>query len=215
MTVGLFPVPAQKRRQEMDSRELFLATAAKLANIILAGGVAVSVLVFSYCFYHYSWTGERHFTSSMGMVSYYAFPVVFAGLLFSALRLRPSNKINVVLTLFSIGISLYTVEIIATIWSALPSVAGKRARNEAAKTAQAWGVDYDTRSRREVVTDLRKEGIDAYPSISPKGGAGTLLEWQTDGSGKSKIIMDGAEVLPLGGISNKTTVFCNENGYYV
>jgi hypothetical protein len=196
----------------MDSRKQFLAIAAKVANLVLAGGGVVSLLVSSYFVYHYSWTGERHFTSWIGMVLYYAVPVVVAGLLFCALRLRLSHKINLALALISVVTSLYAVETIVTIGSRLPSVIGKKNRIEAAKAAKAWGVDYDIRSKREVMTDLRKEGIDAYPAIMPKG---TLLVRQTDGSLKSTIVIDGAEVLPLAGISNKTTVFCNENGYYV
>lgn len=211
MTVGCFRC-LFNTEEAMGSREQFLATAAKVANVILVAGGVASLLVSFYFFYHYGWTGERHFTSWMGMVLYYALPVVFAALLFCALRLRPSYKINVVLGLASIVISIYAVETIATIWSRLPSVTGRKNRIEAAKVAKTWGVDYDTRSKREVISDLRKKGIDAHPAIMPKG---TLLKRQTDGSLKSRIAIDGAEILPLGGISNKTTVFCNENGYYV
>ena len=37
---------------------------------------------------------------------------------------------------------------------------------------------------------------------------------QPDGSFKSKIAVDGAEILPLSGISNRVTVLCNETGKY-
>jgi hypothetical protein len=195
----------------MDSHQRFLAKATTVADITLAGGGAVSVLVLSYFFYYYAWTQERQFTSSLGMVFYYAVPLLLAGVLFSSLLLRPSYKRNIALALFSIGTSVYVAETIATIWSHLPSVLERTRIARAARTAKLWGVAWDTRSQREVITDLRAKGINAYPAIINR----LLLETQLDGRLRSPITMDGGEVLPLGGISNKTTVFCNENGYYV
>jgi hypothetical protein len=58
---------------------------------------------------------------------------------------------------------------------------------------------------------LRKRGIDAYPAPYPAG----ILQKQGNGSLKSKLPL-GEEFLPLTGISNKTTVLCNEGlGYTI
>jgi hypothetical protein len=83
---------------------------------------------------------------------------------------------------------------------------------EAAKLAREFGVAIDTRGGFEVIDDLRKRGIDAVPIITPSNH---LFVEQPDGSIKSAIAIRGTEVMPLGGVSNKVTVLCNENGQYV
>jgi hypothetical protein len=64
-----------------------------------------------------------------------------------------------------------------------------------------FGVDVDTRDRLELIEDLRRQGIDAVPSFIPRW----LLKPQYAGS----------QIAALGGIANKVTVLCNENGSYV
>jgi hypothetical protein len=58
---------------------------------------------------------------------------------------------------------------------------------------------------------LEKQHISAVSNIFPIA----LFKKQTDGTLKSELTMNGTETLPLGGIANRTTVFCNENGDYV
>lgn len=92
-------------------------------------------------------------------------------------------------------------------------------RQDRAKIAKGLGVQFDTRSRLEILTELRRQGLDAWPSIAPRV---VLREWWTHYYGpfpteyrESLIHMDGTELLPIGGIANKLTVYCNENGQYV
>jgi hypothetical protein len=79
------------------------------------------------------------------------------------------------------------------------------------EAARSLGLDFDTRSKREVVEDLRRSGVDAVPSLFPQG----LVARQSDGTLKSLININGAEILPLAGISNKLAVVCNEGGQFV
>ena len=74
----------------------------------------------------------------------------------------------------------------------------------AAKLAQEAGVDFDNRSKIEVIYDLRKKNIETHPSTY----TGLL---QTDVP--PEIILQN-NLYPLGGISNVTTVMCNESGFY-
>jgi hypothetical protein len=72
------------------------------------------------------------------------------------------------------------------------------------RTAQSLGVPFDMRTKLEMITDLRESGVAVFPSIT----AWHLLQ------------MEGAEptaltFLPVAGISNVTTVLCNEAGDYV
>jgi len=66
--------------------------------------------------------------------------------------------------------------------------------------ARRFGIPFDARDQFQVVRDLRKQGPDVYPVTFPA--------WQGLPSAD-------APLLPLGGISDVTTVFCNEMGQYV
>lgn len=182
----------------------------KVANIILGGSGLFCLIVLVYLIYHYSWTHEREFANPGSMLLYYGFPAVLAGLCFASLRLRSSHKINLALIIFSTGASIYAAEVIMTVWFSLPSVIAEIEVRDRVKTAKTFGVDFDTRSQLEVVDDLRKKGIEAYPTSHPPA----LFEKQADGSLKSKLTI-GPEVLPLGWISNRVSILCNESGDYI
>ena len=77
-------------------------------------------------------------------------------------------------------------------------------KTNVAELAEEAGVDFDNRTKIEVIHDLRKKNIETYPSTH----AGLL---QTDVP--SEIILQN-NLYPLGGISNVTTVMCNESGSY-
>jgi hypothetical protein len=85
-------------------------------------------------------------------------------------------------------------------------------KNDAAKLSKKFGVQIDTRSAGEVITDLNKTGLGAVPFVSPSNN---LFMVEPDGSIKSAVSVNGAEVIPLAGISSKVTVLCNENGQWV
>ena len=87
----------------------------------------------------------------------------------------------------------------------------KRDLREIIDVAKQSGVDFDTRSKLQIIAELRQRNISAVPAIVSQG----LLE--TDGSGalKSQITIKGTNLLPLAGISNRVTVLCNETGEYV
>ena len=82
---------------------------------------------------------------------------------------------------------------------------------EIVAVAKKSGIDFDVRTKFEVVRDLRERGISAVPSNIPLN----FLMQQPDNSFKSKIVVDGKEVLPLGGISHRVTVLCNEIGKHI
>src|SRR5262249_1364498 len=109
------------------------------------------------------------------------------------------------------AVSIYALEILMTIWFSLPSVNDAVTWSNRVKTIKAQGIEFDTRSKRQVAEDLRKRGVDAVPSLFPRG----LIEEQADGSWKSPIRVNGTEVMPLSSVSNKLNVMCNENGPYV
>ena len=146
-------------------------------------------------------------------------PAVTALLLAAAFRLPSVYRINLALFLCSAGFSLYGAELFVSLsaskYSGSETLWGnvrfnKSKRNEVQALAKRFNVEFDTRSRLDVIQELRGQGIPAVPSIAPPA----LLKEQAGGRVASEIAIDGAETLPLGGISNAVAVLCNETGRY-
>jgi hypothetical protein len=190
--------------------------ATQFANCIIKGTIFFSVVTLIYFAYYYGWNHERYFTSPVGPVFYYILPAALAGLLLVSLRWTPSYRINLAFLLLSIGGSCYAAELLLTFSNFVFSqhAADKARAAERAKIvkiAKEFGVDFDTRSKLEVIRDLEKQHINAVPIIFPRA----LLKKQKDGTLRSEITINGTETLPLGGIASRTTAFCNEGGYWV
>ena len=173
----------------------------RVASLVLVGAAFCCLVALLYTFYYYSWTRERSFTSNLGPWLFYVLPGTLAGLLLSALRLQLSSRIKLALLLVSTAVPVYGFETALVLTSVDPRVL----------VAREFGVELDTRSKLDVVKDLERQQIRAAPNIFPR----SLLKKQADGPVRSVLSVNGAETLPLGGIANRTTVFCNENGQYV
>ena len=158
----------------------------------MAGGGIVCLLAFFYFVYWYVWTGEREFTDAAGILIGIVLPGVFASALFASLRFRPSYRVSIALFCISSLFSIYGLELLLLI-------------------SQKFSAQFDPRTRLQVVSDLRKRGIDAVPAVFPTA----LWNFQRDGNVKSAVSINGSEVLPLGGIAKKPTVMCNESGEWI
>ena len=163
------PVRASKL---MKAEDILL----KIANIVLFAGGVVCLLILFYLIYHYAWTGERHFVSHVGMILYYGLPGSLAALLFTSLRLSPSFRGKLALVLLSTCISLYTVELILVYFD--PATFGikrslwfppqtKAELKAIVNVAKQFGVDFDTRSKLQIIAELRQRGISAVPRHCP------------------------------------------------
>ena len=67
------------------------------------------------------------------------------------------------------------------------------------------GLNYDMRTKREVLEDLIEQGEDAVPTVH---GSAILAHIKTNNQ-------DFNHIFPLGGVSNKTTVYNNESGKFM
>jgi hypothetical protein len=152
------------------------------------------------------------------MVAYWVVPAILASIFFGLLQRSRELRMNVALLCVSITASVYSIETLLSFYSSLYSDrsvtlwAGhyKKQMEEVVALAKAYGVDFDTRSKASVVSELRSRNIRAVPNVSPI----ELLKEQPDGTFRSAIALDGAEVLPIGGVSDSFVVFCNETGTY-
>jgi hypothetical protein len=205
----------------MTKEEKILEMAAKVANVIFVATAGVSLALFAYIFYYYAWSGQRQILTSMGWVIYYGAPLCLFLVSIAAVRLKALYKIRVLIVCGSLAVPLYGSELLlryqraneigpdAFLW-VIPGGASEEQKREVKEMARSFGVDFDTRSRLDVIRDLEKSGIKAVPAVAPE-----MLRVEHGATIGSAIRIRGAQVLPLGGIGNRLTVLCNESGQYV
>lgn len=109
--------------------------------------------------------------------------------------LKTEISIKIILVLASLVTSIYIVEGLIRIKSYYNSVEYHAKKN---------GNFFDSRSRYEYYLDSKKKNPDVVISIYPY-----VSQRYIKNNNKDKTL------LPLGGISNKDTIFCNEGGFFV
>ena len=148
-----------------------------------------STLLLIYTYY------RAEITFQGGKQSFYFkyYFVSLTGILFwgVVLRLREGIRANIVTLVTSLIVGIYMVEGGLTFLGV-----GQSYHVTSANTAAALGVEYDQRTKLEVVENLIAEGVDAVLTVQPR----------------IVLTMDGSRLFPFGGISNKTTVDDNESG---
>jgi hypothetical protein len=190
---------------------------AKFADIVLIGGGISCILTLFYSIYYYALSGRRSFTSPTGMVLYYGVPALLACILFAALRLETLKKTSLALLMLSIAVSIHAGNLFLGLVDVRSTSANRTLWfrpgdiQEILNLAKEYRVPFDSRTKLQVINDLKASGIDAVPSFVPLG----FLTGQPDGTRRSEIRLNGVETLLHGGISNRTTVYCNEEGNYV
>ena len=183
----------------------------RVANGTLMLGAIISVAIFIFLVW-------RH-----GMAYRYLAFMVSAVLLVASVRLPASVKINGVLVGISALAALYLGEVIlaysgsaiaslgAQAWLSFPQDANSKVAADRLKTLEAGNQKFDTRSRLQVIHDMRDQGVQAYPDVFPR----VLFEPASKETIKSILVRNNEEFLPVAGMSMTTTVFCNESGEYV
>ncbi len=159
----------------------------QLANLIFIVGLIISILMVPYGVYKFYFVRKGPIGLILIAVMIgFSFAVLF-GL---GLRLKENTKVNVALSIVSMVISIYALEIFLTFWPGrgIPQRIGK-----------SENISFDKREKLEVINDLIKDGVAAYPNPIP-------MEYLKE------FINKNSQVFPLGGISDKTIVHCNESG---
>lgn len=147
--------------------------------------------------------------------------VALGGLLCFSLRwMRPAARVSAALFIVSSAVALTAANLFLGLrvqmdrefprshWLEIRT--GAKHLPVLAEAAQRLGIPYDRRTRLEVIRDLSLDGTEAWPATTaPLLFAG----WPTDYR-EPVIRVNGMPLLPLGGISNARTVYCNETGSY-
>ena len=164
----------------------------KFANMVFMLGIFLSIMIVVYAAF------KIYYPSANVKLTFYIISMLFGGI-FTILfylglkKLNNEIKMNLSVLFFTIGITVYGLEIYLK-FSYSPEIIA----NSPEIIAKQLGIPYDKRTKLEVFEDLRNSGIEVYPNPHP-------MQRQTD---SGKIIFN------FGGISNITTTFSNESGYY-
>ena len=157
--------------------------------------LVASILLLTYTYYR----AEINFQGTKGVFYFKYYLISLAGILFwgGVLRLRAGIRANIVTVATSLIVSLYLIEGGLTLFGVAPT------NFERISLAHKQGVDFDQRTRLQVIEELIADGVDAVPTFHPT----EIL----DKVGVYEIVMD---VLPFSGVANKTTVYGNESVSY-
>jgi len=115
--------------------------------------------------------------------------------LFFSLKQNKEIKINISITLLSILVTLYAIEVFLYYKN--------NNFNSREVKANDLSIPFDKRNKLQVINDLRKEGIDAHLKNVP------ILLSDANGINSKK-----GKIFPLGGIANSTTLLLNESGFF-
>jgi hypothetical protein len=165
-----------------------LRKASAWANAVLISVALISSLLFIHLLLVYNF-----YSSPSVPHYYYLIPILGIILSLLALKLPQTVKVKLTLMLVSTVFALYLSELMFYLLTSDP-ILSQTKRNE--ELAKRDGIPFDPRSEFEVVEDLRSRGVDAYPTVL----AAVQLRDET--------------LLTLSGVSEKTTVMCNESGTY-
>jgi hypothetical protein len=200
----------------MVRKAKYLTTAARLANIFLLGAAIACLLLMAYFAYYHGLIWQRQLTSWREPAAYFVLPAVVAVLLFATLRLKPVYRTTIAICCLAVAATAYGVELYLQVSDStisvrrIMSIPSQERKDMAAKFIQRFGFSIDIRDRHEVIADLRNQGIEAVPQVHLP----VRLEKQPD-SRKPSANSRTVEMMPLGGIANKTTVACNQSGQYL
>jgi len=151
-----------------------------------------SIILLGYTFYSSEivgggWYGDRYFKYYLISV----FGILFWGVV---LRLKDEVRLNLVVMISSGVIGLYVTEVFLFV----------TAKDSKMVSAAQASFHFDSRTKYEVYLDLIRKKEDAVPAVHP------MQFVSTNGIPVGGV----APLFPFGGVSNKTTIMCNESGEY-
>ena len=172
---------------------------ARAANAVLAVCGIASVLVLLYLVYQYGYTLHRRFTSGVGVGWYFGVPAAVAGVCFSALRLRPAQKM-------AAAVIVLGVSTVAFVTEAFLSGRGSDPAGRLDKLARVAPDGFvETRDVDQVVADARRAGVNAVPFVAP-----IAVPARASASGAPA----GTPLMPLSGLAHRPAVTCIDAGQW-
>lgn len=170
--------------------------AKRFANRVFVFGMVFWLFVIIYAIYrlyvpfHDYNVGNKEYQKTY--YYYILIGTVFELLFCFGLGLKDRIRVNLSLVISTMGISIYAFESYLEFLYQPKELAAAR-----------LGIPFDSRTYKEAIQDLKGPGVNAYPNVLPSPF--------TESNGLES---DKGKIFPLAGISNITTVFMNEGGYF-
>jgi hypothetical protein len=191
---------------------------------------ALSLLAFVGALYN-ELSGRRTFSTPADIALYYLAPAGVGSLFLGSLWLDDHSRMRLLITGAAFTMAVYGAELFLVLsgasetrlFAALDTQMQLRPvmmrladspekRVFAARLTKQFGDEIDVRTAYEAIDDIRKDGIDAVPIVT---ASNQLMIRQPDGSRTSAVKIRGHETIPLGSVSNRVTLLCNESGQWV
>lgn len=157
-----------------------------MRRILVKGFLLIILILLLLCVFLVSISSQLYFWSSTNIAWLIGLPIILSVIIVYSLLKGERLQIQISISIITSIICLYVIE------SSL-LILGDNAFLPS---------NFDKRGKPEVLKDLKEKGIEAHVSI------GARLFWNSEYSTASN------PLLPLGGISDTTTVFCNEFGTF-
>ncbi len=148
-------------------------------------------LIFFYYFNFYLKDNENIIQISI----YYFLPLIFCISSLIILFTSFNIKINYLTFIISLFIFLFSINIYL-------SLRLDASISEKVQMAKNKGINFDTRTRSQIISDYRKDNKELYPAI------------YSNINYSYEFFIENKKLHTLGGISNVNTVTCNEGGQY-
>jgi len=176
----------------------------KFSKVMSGMYIVLSVILLVYTYYR----AEIIYSGANQGIYFKYYVVSIVGIIFwtMVLFIKKNIRANIVLIVTSVVFGLYLVEASIRMLEINTSYAIDRS-----KIASELGVEFDTRTRSEVVADLIAIGKNAVPSVHPSHhiiskGIPRVDDNNLDSKNK---------IYPLSGLSKVDTVFANESGKFM
>ena len=170
------------------------------SNVTLAVSLLYFALVLGYVQVNYS---HIVLSDPFPAALFYIAPAVCIVLLLLSITLSAKYRVNLSLLIVSTAICIFLAEGYLTLFPG-PTAAELRTMRRVS-AADELGIDFDTRSRLQVVDELTAAGQDVTLAFLPHVYLLDALD-SPDASGR---------LVPLGGRANTASVLCNEAGNYL
>lgn len=164
-----------------------------LINSIIIIFIVISLLININLLIQFIFLNNEYSNTFIFLVFLLSFS--FTIFLFFSLKQNKEIKINISITLLSILVTLYAIEVFLYYKN--------NNFNSREVKANDLSIPFDKRNKLQVINDLRKEGIDAHLKNVP------ILLSDANGINSKK-----GKIFPLGGIANSTTLLLNESGFF-
>jgi hypothetical protein len=175
------------------------AASTILCRAMALGGALACAAVIAYL----GVSGNLGRLSGSGLLLFVAAPAVVAiALADVALRQQEPVVTRVAAEFALLAVSLLVVEAAMTVFA--PQTPRSQATQIRKAAADRLGLPFDTRTVSDVVTELRRTGVDALPGIA--------REWALSPAVHERLPDD---LYPLSHASQASVVECNEDGHYL